>query len=146
MEQRFEGIFAEISRRGRMIEAVLAGETSDIPPEEILEEDAFSGLVMDENKDASLEAEHMRLMMEKLLGSGLDTAKRAAQFRDREKMTFFNIYAKPLGVDGDYFLSCWHNFGEKDYYVLWPKAMYDAQLIGDEETEAPFSLREGEWE
>ena len=144
MEQQFEGILAEISARAKIIEAVLAGRTPDTVPEGI--ENTFSGMVTDFNSDSMIEIEHMKFQMEKLLGSSLGQADVVAQFRSSDGQTIVNVYAKPLGSEGSYYLSNWYNNGEKELYVLWPKEMYDAQLIGDDETEAPFGVSEGEWE
>lgn len=154
MEQEFEGIFAEIAARSRLIEWVLSGgvtEITDTPfqgrPEIPFDpDDGFSGSVIDENNDPTLEAEHLRLLLEKHLGSTLDEAKVVATMKSADQETTVEIFGTPLGSDGQLHLSRWRNEGEKSSYILWPKGMFDAQLMGDEETEVPFQLTGGEWE
>lgn len=154
MEQEFEGIFAEIAARSRLIEWVLSGgvtEITDTPFRGQLEipvdpDDGFSGPVIDENYDTILEVDHLKLLLEKRLGSTFDEARVVAIMESTDQKTTVEIFAAPLGSDGQLYLSRWQNEGEKPSYVLWPKGMFDAQLMGDEETEAPFQLTEGEWE
>lgn len=144
MEQKFEGIFAEITRRSELVKKILSGETSDDVPDGL--EGSFSGPVIDENIDADLEIEHLKLLLEKHIGLQLEEAAVAAKLESVDKKTKVEIFGLAMGSDGDYYLSRWQNEGEKPSYVLWPKEMYDVQLIGEEENEAPFVIVEGEWE
>ena len=145
MEQKFEGIFAEVVARSKQVEAVLAGNTNENVPKGL--EGAFSGPVIDENEDSQIEVQHLRLLLEKHLGSSLEEASIVATLESEDKATRVEIFGAALGGNS-YFLSRWQNEGEKPSYVLWPKEMYDVQLIGDEEMEvpAPFSIVEGGWE
>lgn len=153
MEQEFESIFAEITARSRLIEWALSGgvtEITDTPFQGQLEipvdpDDGFSGPVIDENSDTTLVVDHLKLLLEKHLGSTFDEAKVVATMESTDQKTTVEIFDTPLGSGGQLYLSRWRNEGEKPSYILWPKGMYDVQIVGDEETEAPFQLTEGEW-
>ncbi len=144
MEARTEIIVPEADKRCRLIQRILAGETTDTIPKGL--EGSFSGPVLDGNTDTFVEVVQVGKFLEGLLGGPLQDVKVAATLKSADGRTKVEIFAPPLGVDANYFLSRWHNDGEKPSYVLFPKEMYDTQLIGDEETEAPFVIVEGEWE
>lgn len=143
MEQKFDGILVEVATRGKLIERVLVGEAADSVPEDF--ESTFSGQIIDENNDAMLEVEHLKLLLEKHLGSTLEETVVVATLGSADKRTKVEIFNVGLGVDTNFFLSRWRNEGEKPSYVLWPKEMYESQLVGDEEAEVPFQILEGEW-
>ncbi|OGD71879.1 hypothetical protein A3A84_02695 [Candidatus Collierbacteria bacterium RIFCSPLOWO2_01_FULL_50_23] len=144
MEAKTETNVSEVDRRRCLIERILAGDTADAVPNGL--DGSFSGSVLDGNTDSFVEVVQIGNFLEKLLGKSLQDVEISAILKSSDGRTKVEIFGIALGVDSNYYLSRWRNDGEKPSYVLFPKEMYDAQLIGDEETEAPFSVTEGEWE
>lgn len=139
-----EGSVSEVDKRCRIISRVLKGNTTDEVPNK-KGDSGFSGTVLDGNTDTFVEVVQVGNFLEELLDKSFQEAK-VATLVSADGKTKVEVFGVALGTDGNYFLSRWHNDGEKPSYVLWPKDMYDVQLIGNKETEAPFQLTEGEWE
>lgn len=120
-----EAMTVEVNRKIGLLEAVLAGETSEEVPEGLV--NTFSGVIFDENEDYPFEVSMFRKWLDEIIGDPIEELPEKIVLISPDGSTRVVVYDKAVGEVG-YYLSKWVNEGEKPTYIFWPWEMYEGQL------------------